>query len=174
LTDNSYAPPRASLDSPQTPAGPSPALWNPEAAAFWSLLFPPIFGALLHMTNWRALGEPALAASARRWVIASVVFYLIFLLVPFILPQSDGQLPDLALNAGAFVLLIAWYLASARGQAKYVKGRFGTGYRRRGWGKPLLRVVLAFGALLGAAFIVDLIAALATGSWFRVVPASGP
>lgn len=33
------------------------ALWNPNAAANWSLLFTPLFGAYLHMLNWRSLGE---------------------------------------------------------------------------------------------------------------------
>jgi hypothetical protein len=40
--------------------------------------------------------------------------------------------------------LIAWYFASARGQAAYVKTHFGDTYPRRGWSKPLAIAVLAF------------------------------
>jgi hypothetical protein len=43
----------------------APALWNPNAAANWSLLFSPMFGAWLHMKNWAALGEPERAAARR-------------------------------------------------------------------------------------------------------------
>ena len=64
---NPYAPPQADVEpvAVETPAAPS--LWNPNAAASWSLIFTPIFGAILHMKNWEALGEPQKAAGARSW-----------------------------------------------------------------------------------------------------------
>lgn len=48
------------------------AIWNPSAAATWSLVFTPAFGAFIHMRNWQAVGQPQLAASARRWFYASL------------------------------------------------------------------------------------------------------
>ena len=45
---------------------PSCALWNRSAAARWSLVFTPAFGAFVLMRNWHALGEPERAASARK------------------------------------------------------------------------------------------------------------
>lgn len=45
----------------------APALWNPNAAANWSLLFSPMFSALLYANNWIALGELQQAGSVRWW-----------------------------------------------------------------------------------------------------------
>ena len=39
-------------------AGQRAALWNPDAAACWSMLFTPLFGTILVIRNWEALGEP--------------------------------------------------------------------------------------------------------------------
>jgi hypothetical protein len=39
------------------PTGPPPALWNPKAAAYWSLLFSPAFGAFVHARNADAMGR---------------------------------------------------------------------------------------------------------------------
>jgi len=42
---NPYAPPAADLEAREL--GAVPALWNPNAAEAWSLLFTPIFGSIL-------------------------------------------------------------------------------------------------------------------------------
>ena len=61
---NPFAPPQAEVaDVPTGEA--APALWNPNAASSWSLLFSPIFGAYLHMQNWQALGQPDKAEQCR-------------------------------------------------------------------------------------------------------------
>jgi hypothetical protein len=50
MTTNLYAPPKAQVaDIVQAEA--APALWNPGAAASWSLLLSPAFGAILHPHN---------------------------------------------------------------------------------------------------------------------------
>src|SRR5262249_50236839 len=50
------------------PAGPVlPKLWNPGAAAIWSLLFGPAFGAWLHAVNWGVLGKPWRATANAIW-----------------------------------------------------------------------------------------------------------
>jgi hypothetical protein len=68
--------------NPAPPAAPTlgNAIWNPNAAANWSLLFSPAFGAYLHMLNWRALGQPGRAASAQHWFLASLTMLLVSLL----------------------------------------------------------------------------------------------
>ena len=50
MNPNPYAPPTARVDDVAT-GDAAPALWNPNAAANWSLLFSPAFGAWLHMKN---------------------------------------------------------------------------------------------------------------------------
>jgi hypothetical protein len=52
------------------------AIWNPNAAASWSVLFTPLFGALLHAQNWTVLGEPERARKSMRWAYVSGIFIL--------------------------------------------------------------------------------------------------
>ena len=40
---------------PPPPAVASVALWNPVAAAVWSIVLTPAFGAYLHAKNWETL-----------------------------------------------------------------------------------------------------------------------
>ena len=136
----------------------SPALWNPNAAANWSLLFSPAFGSYLHMRNWHALQEPAKAATARRWFIASLFMLGVYAVLAFGFPNSK---PVAATTRGlSLAYLLAWYFAAARGQAKYVKARFGAAYERRKWGTPLAFGALGLVGFLVAAFIVGIVVAL--------------
>ena len=114
------------------------ALWNPNGAANWSLLFTPLFGAYLHMLNWRSLGEAERAATSRKWFYAGVSLGVAIVVLEFLLdisgsdPVSDGELGVLW-----FVFLLFWYFGSACAQATYVKVKFGTSYVHRSWEKPL-------------------------------------
>lgn len=72
VTPNPYAPPQAEVADIAGERNPPP-LWNPNAAANWSLLFSPAFGAFLHMKNWQALGQPNKATSAKVWFVLSLV-----------------------------------------------------------------------------------------------------
>src|SRR3990172_9439245 len=85
--------------------GTAPALWNPEAAGGWSLIFTPIFGAILVLKNWQALGAKEKIRGAQLWLIASIIMVVVQILV---------GIPLL------FVYLVIWYFASAKSQAKYV------------------------------------------------------
>ena len=162
MTTNPYAPPKAALDDVVPgPDAAAPALWNPNAAASWSLFLSPVFGAVLHMKNWQALGETKKAEQSRMWVIASVAFFGILAVAAALLPES--KVVDLGARAGAFGLLIAWYTQSARPQARYIAGRFGTSYPKKGWGKPLLYALLCFAGYLAVVFVVALAAALVMG-----------
>ena len=70
-TPNPYAPPTANVEAGENKA--APALWNPNAAGAWSLLFTPIFGSFLLLKNWREIGADDKVRSARTWLIVSVV-----------------------------------------------------------------------------------------------------
>jgi hypothetical protein len=128
-----YAPPTARVaDVPAHDA--SPPLWNPDAAASWSLLFTPIFGAWLHMKNWEALGEARKARAAKAWASLSLVI---------LVPMSLIQVWTPWLRYAAVALLLSWYVVSARGQARWVAERYGKTYVRKGWTRPLLLAVIA-------------------------------
>ena len=140
MNSNPYAPPKAVVADIET-LQESPPLWNPNAAANWSLLFSPAFGAFLHMKNWEALGEPEKASVAKVWVTIVVVILIAIPLVVVLVPGLRGMRGFS--NYWGILLLLAWYLTSGRAQAQYVKERFGKNYPRRGWGKPLFIAVTA-------------------------------
>ena len=154
METNRYAPPNASVEG-GFERRPAPALWNPNGAANWCLLFTPIFGAWLHMKNWQALGEPGRAASARVWVVVSAVLIVGLSLVGSLWPL--GPLMGLS-RLFAFVLLISWYFGSARGQARYVAERFGSDYPRKSWLAPIATGIVAVAMYSG---LVGVLAAVA-------------
>jgi hypothetical protein len=124
-------------------AAPSPALWNPDGAALWSLLFTPIFGSVLHARNWQALGDEAMARRMRVWCAVSVLMLLVSMALPLL------TVPYWTL----------WYLAAAQKQSTSVKARFGKGYVRRAFGPPLLVAVAASTGMLALALLAGYAAA---------------
>jgi uncharacterized membrane protein YfcA len=153
MTANLYAPPKAPVaDIVQGEA--APALWNPGAAASWSLLFSPAFGALVHMKNWQALGEPEKAAASKKWAVIYIVT-IVGLSVAEAFLRSNKTMPALVRLCG-FVLLLSWYFASGKPQLEFVKSRYGKQYPRKGWAQPLL---IAVGVLIGAVIVVGVLAA---------------
>ncbi|MGA2398383.1 MAG: hypothetical protein ABSG30_10035 [Steroidobacteraceae bacterium] len=155
MATNLYAPPKAQVaDIVHGEA--APALWNPGAAASWSVLLSPAFGAFLHMKNWEALGESDKAAAARKWVVIYLVTVVGLSVVAAFLP-SNNAIPGLVRLSG-FVLLISWYYASGKSQVDFVKSRYGKQYPRKGWAQPLL---IAMGTIVGFIFLVGAIAASA-------------
>ncbi len=121
----------------------SGAIWNPNAAANWSLLFSPLFGSYIHALNWRTLGEESRAKSAMIW------FYVMLVLI---IVTSVAGIAQGNSNPGGigFVLLLVWYFFAARVQMKYVKEKFGTDYARSSWSKPL---GIGFVAIVGFVWI---------------------
>jgi uncharacterized membrane protein YfcA len=153
MTANLYAPPKAPVaDFVQGEA--APALWNPGAAASWSLLFSPAFGAFVHMKNWQALGEPEKAAASKKWAVVYIVTIVGLSVAGAFLP-SNKTMPALVRLFG-FVLLLSWYFASGKPQLEFVKSRYGKQYPRKGWAQPLL---IAVGVLIGAVIVVGVFAA---------------
>jgi len=121
-------------------AEPGVALWNPDAATKWSLLFTPAFGAYLHALNWRAMGERKRARASMNW------FYVGLSVLAFNLSLGFFVSNDSVARLAALVYILSWYFSSARVQAKHVKQRYGVSYTRRSWGKPLL---IAMGGVAG-------------------------
>lgn len=156
MEPNPYAAPAATLS--EAPPAPAPALWNPNAAASWSLLLSPAFGAFLQMRNWQALGEEAKAKASWYWVLATIALFVLIMVVAFVLPESHflNKLSD----RSGFAILLAWYFTNGREQPKFVAERFGKAYPRRPWAAPLaigFAAIIAFiVAFVGLAMVVGL------------------
>lgn len=132
---NPYASPKSAVaDVVEGEA--APPLWNPTAAGAWSLLFTPIFGAVLHMQNWKALGQPEKATASKRWILGCITFFVAIMVSALFLPPSKNI--DRLTNLSGFVLLIGWYYSIGKSQQTYVAQRFGKTYPRRGWAIPLV------------------------------------
>lgn len=121
-----------------------PRLWNPGAAVGWSLFLTPVFGAVLQMKNWQAMGETTKAFDAKLWAVGMAVAILGVTLALAVLPQS--RLLDALGHVVGLPLLIVWYYATAKAQVTRVAALYGRQYPRRGWVGPLLAGV---GAVLG-------------------------
>jgi tRNA_anti-like len=104
-----------------------PSLWNPNAAAVWSLLFTPIFGASIHAINWQALGEEVKAKQSILWALGCIATMVMAYF-----------LPPLAANLANILYLFIWYFISAKRQVDHVEIRLKNSYTKRGWAKPLI------------------------------------
>lgn len=102
------------------------ALWNPNAAAIWSLLFSPVFGAWLHAKNWTALGNETKARHSMYWVYGGIAVLVLTAFLPEAIARGVG-----------YGLLFGWYFSFATQQMKYVKKTLGGTYEKKGWTKPL-------------------------------------
>jgi hypothetical protein len=155
MATNLYAPPKSEVaDVAQGEA--APALWNPGAAASWSVLLSPAFGAFLHMKNWKALGEPDKAAAAKKWVVIYIVTAVGLTVASVFLPYNRA-IPSI-FRLSAFALLLGWYFASGKPQINFVKSRYGKVYPRKHWGQPIL---IAIGILFGFGFAVGFLVGFA-------------
>jgi hypothetical protein len=155
MESNRYAPPVAAVADLHA-ADAAPPLWNPNAAANWSLLFSPVFGAWLHTRNWKALGETDRAETSRKWLVAAIVIVVVQLAAGLLLRNNPGA--RALTNLGAFAWLFTWYFANARGQARHVKKRFGDDYPRKGWGRPLgIAIAIWFGVFGGIGVLAGMI-----------------
>ncbi len=136
------------------------AIWNPNAAANWSLIFTPAFGAYLHLLNWRVLGEPEKAASSQNWFYVSLGMLAVYILMGVFM--DDPKAADEAARGLGFLFLLVWYFSAGRAQGKYIKEKFGKTYARKPWGKALL---IGVGAIVGyfiAAVVIGLVLGVAS------------
>ncbi|UOD28076.1 hypothetical protein INH39_21725 [Massilia violaceinigra] len=136
-------------DTQAAHAGQRAALWNPDAAACWSLLFTPLFGTILVIRNWEALGEPKRAVQACWWFAACLAALILNVYISLLREAPNP------LQTGPIVLLLVWYIAVASPQERFVRERLGTDYARRSWAIALpcaLALLLAY--LLGYAHLL--------------------
>lgn len=149
------------MDMPATaaPADSPPTLWNPNAAACWSLLFSPAFGAFLHARNADSLGRAEEAKVNRAWFYISVA-YIAFTLVSVFIPA----IPDGLFRLAGLGLLLGWYFSLGKKQVKFVKATWQDRYQRKPWKTPLL---IAFSCLIGVVitiWVLELVAEAVFGS----------
>lgn len=151
-----------SIPAPEQPVPQIPELWNPNAAANWSILLTPAFGAYLNAANWRALAKPKRAMANLVWVWITVVFLVIyfgFLLVNYFIAthgvlQNLETLDNRVLHLIGPGLLFGWYFTQGRSQAKYIKESLGNNYVKKGWGLPLLIGVAAIGTYIAVVYLL--------------------
>src|SRR4029077_2200123 len=124
------------------------ALWNPSAAAWWSLLFSSAFGAFLHAQNADVLGRTGEAKANRVWFYLWIAYFGVTL-TPIPIPRGV---------AGG--LLLEWYFGLGTNQVAYVKEKWRDRYERKPWKTPLL---IAFCCLLGAIIVITVAKVLETG-----------
>ncbi len=121
-------------------------LWNPTAAALWSLLFTPAFGAWLHMRNWERLGQPAKARQSRYWFAGVLLMTLASSAAGAagaLLGREDLVAPWWA----SLALFGAWAAVSAYPQIQHVDDHHGESYARRSWAAPILIGLVAIAAI---------------------------
>jgi len=134
-------PPHQVSNNPVSSPNSGPSLWNPNAAANWSLFFTPVFGTYLHAKNAEALGRMA-EMRANKNLFYGSLFILSASLIGILIPGIS----DLSRTA-MVILLLVWYFAFAKKQATFVKQAYGDNYPRKSLGKPLLLATCCAGGL---------------------------
>jgi hypothetical protein len=117
------------------------AIWNPAAAACWSIVFTPAFGAYLLMRNWEVLGERQQAAMARKWYVFSLGLLAVQLVSTALNERLNSQ--SNVMHWFGIAYLLAWSAAAALPQAWLVRARYGAAYPRKRWDEALLAAVIA-------------------------------
>jgi len=121
----------------------SGAVWNPNIATGWSIIFTVAFGSYIHALNWRTLDQQDRAKSAMVWFYISLAILILSIFIMEI-PIAYGKEEQPVVYSLLFVYLLIWYFSAGRSQAKYIKEKLGSDYPRRSWDKPLLIGLMAF------------------------------
>ena len=132
MSDERFAPPESELESYDR--GASPALWNPDAAGVWSILFTPVFGSYLLLKNCQAIGDVDKIQAGRLWLGISVVMLIVSAMLPLV----------------GLGYIILWYFLWQAKQTAIIRARWGANYQRRSWAAPLaiaLGLSLCFGLI---------------------------
>lgn len=128
---------------PPTPARHDIALWNPDAAALFSLLLTPLFGATLHFLNSRRLGDDTQSLKARLALASGALVTFGALSIGF---SNDVSVSNTFAASGMVaVYTLLWYVFIGHGQSQLVSARYGARYRKMTLWVP---VVIALAMLL--------------------------
>ena len=121
-----------------------PKLWNPNAAANWSVLLSPLFGIFLHRQNWKAMGEHKEANKSLVWLLVGITLLIL------------GFFADVPAVVWV-IFLIAWYFIHAKKQSRHVEEDYGDDYEHRHWlpaiGTAIGTIVVFFAIAFGIAFL---------------------
>src|SRR5450755_4392625 len=104
----------------QVDAAPPPALWNPKAAALWSLVFSPAFGSFLHARNAEALGRTEEAKANRVFFRGTLAFVALATVVGIFVPGISDSVWNALSRGGGIGLLIGWYSVVGSKQIRFV------------------------------------------------------
>ena len=115
-------------------------LWNPSAAANWSLIFSPIFGGWVHAENWRELGHKDKAQKSMLWVYVTLASLVVRLFTGIGAP---------------LLILLLWYFLSAKAQVKFLREN-NISYEKKTWDKPCAIGLLGWGIWLLALLTLSL------------------
>lgn len=121
-----------------------PSLWNPIAIGLWSILFTPIFGAILQILNWKAIGNEVDARISGYWLYGLIAYYATMAVAPLISP-AFSEMAEAGIGM-SFLVLVVWNMTAGKAQYRYVSQHFGKFYRRRGWLVPLVIAAMALTA----------------------------
>lgn len=111
--------------------------WNPMAAALWSLLFSPIFGALLLQTNWEHLGRKE--ENRWTWLIAIACVAAMAIGIVSLFFETSSQMDQVISGLSRMIGIVgtAGCFSIARRQKALLSERYPNGYPKKSWGKPL-------------------------------------
>jgi len=112
-----------------------PAIWEPTAAVPLSIFLFPL-GPYIHYKNWKALKEGRKARGSLIWFLCMLASIVIVLSLP---PYAWSLLIPIVI-----IMLIAWYITSAKNQIKYVKEKYGTEYKKESLLIPILVIVFVY------------------------------
>lgn len=133
-------PPQAEavLQETQPSSVPPPLLWNPGAAAFWSLFLTPAFGSFLLAKNAETLGRDKEVGQFKIWMCITVGLLVVLFVTGF------------NFGFGGLIFFLIWYFVAARPHEQFVTSTFGKNYSHASWGVPL---AVAVGGIVGFAVL---------------------
>lgn len=119
-----------------TIAPPAAPVWNPDVAAALSIVFTPVFGAVIHAINWSRLGQESRARAAWGWA-AAIAAVTVVAVAYAAFETRDPRAAAATLRLVLAVSLVWWYFGAARAQSKFVVIELKGKYERASWFTPV-------------------------------------